>query len=130
MKKFIVFALMWVLCLVSLFAIGKESSEVITTFNPEVYFYTLATFAGIIIPVTSFLNKEFRISIPWVKQLLSWIVSLVLGLIAVFFDWGIFVGAEWYIAIVYCLAAGLIANGIFDIVIIRSVLKAFGLEPK
>ncbi|HEX3075150.1 MAG TPA: hypothetical protein VHP30_16160, partial [Ignavibacteriales bacterium] len=60
-------------------------------------------------------------------QYVSWAVSLLLGAAGYIFNWGIFESVSWYVGLVYAFAAALIANGLFDWEIVKSVLKALKL---
>lgn len=60
-------------------------------------------------------------------QYVSWGVSLLLGAAGYVFQFGIFAGVSWHTGLVYAFAAALIANGLFDWEVVRSVLKALKL---
>lgn len=126
MKKFLVFLiLMLVAAPVVSIAADINAGEYV---NP-VYFTSLAGLAAVIVPVTSFVNKALGLT-GALKQYLSWIVALVLGLIPWWFDLGIFNGVQWYVAMIYSFAAGLVANGLYDIDTVRKLLELLHLEPK
>lgn len=95
--------------------------------NLQVYFVSLVSFAGIIIPVTSFVNKWLNLSGTW-KQVLSWVIALAMGWFAWFLNLGIFADIVWYWVILYSVLGGLVANGVFDIKMVQGFLRLIKLE--
>lgn len=93
------------------------------------FFLSLAAMIPLIVFCTAWLTKLLNPS-GAIKQLISWIVSIVLSLIAWFLNLGIFEPLSWYIAIVYGLAAAIGANGIFDIKLIQKFLHLIFKYPK
>ena len=79
--------------------------------------------------VSAFINKKLALS-GFLKQLVAWIISIALCFIGWFFNFGIFVGIEWWIVLIYGFAVGLAANGFFDISLIQAVLDAIKLGKK
>jgi hypothetical protein len=92
------------------------------------YFTSFAALAAVVVPVAGVVNNLLNLRGAW-KQYSSWIVAIFLGVIPWFFNWGIFSGVTWYVALVYSLAAALVANGIFDIQLVKEILIALGIEP-
>lgn len=131
MKKLITVALLWVLFMVlPLSLMAQISNEINPTENLQNYFASLAAFAAIVIPVTGIILRLFKVEKKWIKQNTSWLVALALGFIAWWFQWGIFAAIQWYECFIYCIAGALIANGIFNIVFIKTILKVLKLQPK
>jgi len=133
MKKLIVFCLMlFVAIVVPIVLIAQDVEPVdVTGLAIDAYFVTLAAFAAIIVPITALLNRVFKINEGFVKQFLSWGVSLILAFIANIIGLGIFDGLVWYEVTLYAFGGALIANGIFDINVIKLILGAIGLnKPK
>lgn len=92
------------------------------------FFISLAAMIPLIVFITGWLTKILNPS-GAIKQIISWLVSVVLAIIAWALNLGIFEPLSWYIAIVYGLAAGLGANGIFDIKLIQKILDII-FKPK
>lgn len=131
MKKFIVLGIAMILSfsLPMLSVAQSISIDAVDVFNLQSYFVSIAVMAGIVLPVTSFVNKLFKLTGAW-KQALSWAVSVGLGVIAWLMHWGIFAGVDWYWMLLYSLLAALIANGLFDIPTVKTILQLLKLEVK
>ena len=95
------------------------------------YFVSLAVLIPLIILITDFLVRWLKIEKSWVKQVLSWGVSLILCAVGVTFDLGMFAGVPTYHFVLYGLGVGLVSNGIFDINVVQMLLDfIFKLLPK
>lgn len=127
MKKLLVLIL--IVLSVPLSMMAQVLGDIPPEINPEVYFATMASFAALILPVTALINRMFSIDIRWIKQFLSWIVAIALGTIAWLFKWGIF-ETTWYYALIYSLAGALVANGIFNLDMVKKFLQLLNLEKK
>lgn len=131
MKKYILFAFTmlfaWLLPLTAFCQAPDISADQVI--NLQVYFVSLAAFSGIIVPVTSFVNKWIRLTGAW-KQVLSWVVSIALGFAAWFLNLGIFADIMWYWCLLYSVIAALVANGIFDIRMVQAILRLLKLETR
>lgn len=127
MKKLLVLIIIVLSAPIALMA--QVLSEIPPEINPQVYFATIASFAAIILPVTALVNRMFTIEIRWLKQFLSWIVAIALGTIAWVFKWGLF-ETSWYYALIYSIAGALVANGIFNLDMIKKILQLLNLEKK
>lgn len=92
------------------------------------YIASIPGLAALVLLVTQFL-KQFLKTDGWYSAYLSWIVALVLSVIGWSLQLGIFLGATWYIVLIYAAAAGLIANGLFDWKMIKAVLELLKLLP-
>jgi hypothetical protein len=75
-------------------------------------------------------NKLFNSSSKILKQVISWLIAILLSFLGWALKWGMFVGIEWYMVIVYGFACGLVANGIFDIAFIKTILSFLKLRDK
>ncbi len=126
MKKIIQFSMAFaVLMVFPVLAFSQEvGSAVVSGFDPSVFFVSLGALVGAVMTVTQFLKKQLPVS-GFTTKFLSWIIALLLSGIGWYFQWGIFVGAEWYWIFAYALAAGLVGNSIFDIHIIKGIIKIF-----
>jgi len=126
MKRLLVFLFMAIVAVMPLMAVTIDVGA-LGGIDP-LYFTSFAGLVAVILPVTSIVNNLFNTAKKW-KQSVSWAVAVLLGVVPYWFDWGIFAGVDWYVALIYSLAAGLVANGLFDITLIKEILKALGLEP-
>ena len=94
-----------------------------------VYFASLAALAGLVVVVTE-LFENFVKNTTWV-QVISWVFAIALAFVGQFFQLGIFIGLTWYWTLIYGVAAGLVANGIFDINIVQAILEVLKIRvPK
>ena len=91
------------------------------------YFQDIGTMAAIVLPATQFVLRFIHTKYD---QLMSWFVSLVLSVVAWFLGWGIFADASWYWIIIYAGSAGLVANGIFDVPLIKTILSVIPKKRK
>ena len=91
-------------------------------------FGSLAAMVAIIPFVTEIIKKGIPNAPPLVFQIISWVIGFILALIGWHFKIGFLAGTEWYIALLYGLGAGLIANGIFDTGIINGIFGFFSKE--
>lgn len=96
--------------------------------------------ALLIVTISSWLKQEFEFKKKWVKVTVPWFVGIVLS-IALFFagkylhfgTYSEFTFTEWKEWAAFGLVAlmpGLIANGIFDVGVLQSLLIWLGIEKK
>lgn len=90
------------------------------------YFASIPALASAVVILTQAV-KKLVVFAGDSAQYVSWGVSLLLGAAGYIFNWGIFESVSWYVGLIYAFAAALIANGLFDWEIIKSVLKALKL---
>lgn len=118
MKKFIVlFSLFVAVATLPAMAAGFDMP---VQFEIGKYFQDIGTMAAIVLPVTQFVLKFVNTKYD---QVLSWLVSLVLSAVAWYLKLGIFADVVWYWIVIYAAAAGLVANGIFDIPFIKTIIS-------
>lgn len=86
------------------------------------YFKNLAALVPLVVLITDFLIRWLKVEKGWIKQALSWGISLLLCGVGVWFDIGMFAGLPFWHLIVYGFAAGLVSNGIFDIKVVQMFL--------
>jgi hypothetical protein len=91
------------------------------------YFVSLAAIVALVVLVASWINGKLK-TVWTMKQIVAWLVSMTLCFAGWFLGAGFLEGISVYMVLVYGLAAGLAANGIFDIILIQSFLKLIGLE--
>ncbi len=120
----IVFGLM--LIVANLFAqdvipVPDDVMDIITQLN--LYFGSLAGIAAITTFLAALLNGLLKVTKKYVKQLVAWAVAIILLVGANLMNYGF--AAEFSIlkSIIYGLGAGLVANGIFDVPIVKSILN-------
>ena len=96
------------------------------------YFVSLAAIVPLAVLVTEFLKVKLKIETTWVKQVTAWVVSVVLCLLGMWLNLGILAHVTITQAIVYGIATGLVANGIFDITVVQTLLNLLlgFLKPK
>ena len=98
--------------------------------NMDVWFGTLAGFGAVTVFLSSVVNKLLKIEKSWVKQVLAWVVAVVLCVVGNLINFGLLADATWLQTVVYGLGAGLVANGIFDVSVVRLILQYLKLEVK
>ena len=102
------------------------AQDVVTPTNGVVMgFETFAALVAIIPFLTELLKKIPGVS-GIVIQIVSWALGVLLALVGWKFNLGFLSGIPWYIATLYGIGAGLVANGIFDTGIITWILGLFG----
>jgi len=91
-------------------------------------FSALVALTAMIIP---FVVEIFKL-IPGLPSLAKQIVSWLIGVLAAYLGWQLKLGflgdLSWYVALLYGLGAGLIANGVFDTGIVTFILETLGLK--
>jgi len=93
------------------------------------YFLSIGALVPLVVILASFVNSKLKLS-GFLKQLVSWIISILLCFVGWYFKLGVFEGLIWYVVLIYGFAVGLAANGFFDIKLIQAILKAVKLERK
>lgn len=103
--------------------------QVIPGIDLSTYFVSLAAVATATLGLTEFIKSLVNITSSWVKQVVAWVVGVGLAFLGYYLQLGIFVGLDVMWVIIYGLAAGLVANGIFDIVIVQALIDLFKKKP-
>ena len=134
MKKLLLFlcaALVLVVTPVVLFAQETVNSVVTTVVETGFsnYFISLAALVPLVVLVAAFINKKLNLS-GFLKQLVAWVISILLCFVGWYFSLGMFAGLVWWVVLIYGFAVGLAANGFFDIGLIQAILKGLKLEKK
>lgn len=134
MKKLLLFlcaVLALVVTPVVLFAQETVNSVVTTVVETGFsnYFISLAALVPLVVLVAAFINKKLNLS-GFLKQLVAWVVSILLCFVGWYFNLGMFAGLVWWVVLIYGFAVGLAANGFFDIGLIQAILKGLKLEKK
>lgn len=124
MKKLLVLLISMLLLPIAAFC--QEIIESVTTIPGLDFtqcFATLAAFCPLVIFITEWIKKYIKVS-GGLNQLFSWLISIGLAFVGWGLQLGMFAGIEWYVVIVYGIAAGLVCNGIFDIKLVQDILNA------
>ena len=104
--------------------------DAILAFFSENFWATAILLAGLTTPITSFLNERFSFSSK-MKQVMAWIVSVVLTVGAYFLNLATFAEPFYVTVPLTGLLVGLSANGIYDIPTVKDTLKKwFGVFDK
>ena len=86
----------------------------------------LITNIGIMAALTTvaceYLSKLTKAGGTW-AQIQSWVIAIILAWFTSFLGLGIFPNLTWISVILYGFLVGLVANGIFDIPITKTVLE-------
>lgn len=94
------------------------------------YFLSVPGLAALALIITEFLKVQLNLS-GTINQYLAWVIALVISGAGYLLQLGIFIGVDWYFIFIYGLAAGLIANGLFDWNIVQAILNLlFGFLKK
>ena len=128
MKKLLLF--LFLILPIGLFAqeIGDVVNQVVETGFSN-YFISLAALVPLVVLIAAFINKKLNLS-GFLKQLVAWVVSILLCFVGWYFNLGMFAGLVWWVVLIYGFAVGLAANGFFDIGLIQAILKGLKLEKK
>ena len=86
------------------------------------YFVSLATIVPLAVLITEFLKLKLKIEKNWLKQVTAWVISVVLCLFGMWLNLGILADVTVIQAVVYGVATGLVANGIFDLNMVQTLL--------
>ena len=93
-------------------------------------FSTIAGVAAFDVAVSAWLIGICKVTKNWLKQLISWVLPVVICAIAYLLQFGLFADygtiAEWQgwvLTAVTALGIGLIANGIYDIEFVKMLIE-------
>jgi len=128
MKKimFLIVALMALVCV----PIMAQGFEIPAGLGFET-FSALVALTAFVIP---FIVEIFKWAIPnmasLVKQIISWLIGVLIAFLGWKFNQGILSEISWWLALLYGLGAGLVANGVFDTGIVTGILGLFGAKKE
>jgi len=95
------------------------------------YFGSLALLAGLVTILTGYLNTHMlKTASSTIKQIVSWVVSVALVYVGYLKGIGIAETATILDVALNGLAVGLIANGVFDVTLVQSILTFIKANPK
>lgn len=95
--------------------------------NINVWLGSLAGVSAVTVFLAAVLNTLFNTKGFW-KQIVAWAVALILLIVGNLINMGFMAELNWLNTIVYGLAAGFISNGIFDVELVRAILRALKIE--
>jgi len=126
MKKFFLFLIFLGFIAIPIIAQDVEPpadwGDVINNFST--WFGTLAGIAALTVFVGGFLNGLLKVTKNVVKQLVAWVVAILLAVVANLVNFGFLAEATWLMTVIYGFGAGLVANGIFDVAIVKALIVA------
>lgn len=129
MKNFFKILVLFLTVFITPLALFASNAIEVLGFDAQSYFATLSAFVALVLAATQMLKKAINIDGGYAK-ILSWIVSILLGFIGWYFKLGIFEDLQWYWAIIYGIAGGLMANGIFNIGVVDAILSLIPKKTK
>jgi hypothetical protein len=88
------------------------------------WFGTLAGIAALTVFLAGVLNGLLKVSKKIVKQLVAWLIAIVLSVVANVVNMGFLAEATWLMTVLYGFGAGLVANGIFDVTVVKAIIAA------
>lgn len=97
--------------------------------NINVWLGSLAGVAAVTVFLSAFLNTLFKTK-GFMKQLVAWAVGLILIVVGNLVNLGFMADLNWLNTVIYGFAAGLVSNGIFDIELVKMILRALGIEKE
>ncbi len=90
----------------------------------EEYFLNLAAIVAATVTVTEFIKNLIGTD-NFASQAVSWLTGIVITMIGWWAGFGFLAEVEvWYSALLWGIGASLAANGVFDVPIIKEVIKA------
>jgi len=95
--------------------------------NINIWLGSLAGVAAVTVFLAAVVNTLFGFT-GFLKQLTAWIIAIILLVVGNFVNMGFMAELNWFHTIIYGLAAGFVANGIFDIELVKTILKALKIE--
>lgn len=91
-------------------------------------FGSLLAISGITIFLTAIFNKIFSVVAPLWKQVISWVISIAIVVVAHLLGIGFAASFTIGTTFIYGIANGLLSNGIFDLSFIRLLLSLLKLN--
>lgn len=95
------------------------------------YFSSLAGLVALNVIIMNWITTFFKIKKGWVKQVLTWVMSVGEAVVGFIFSLGLFAlyttlpaWEGWTFTVLTGLAVGLVANGIYDIPLTQKLLDA------
>jgi len=92
--------------------------------NPLAWLATFPAIAGVVMFLTAIINGLLNTQGKFLKQFVSWIIGIIIAVIADIINIGFTADMPLIIAVLYGWGAGLAANGTFTIAFLKSILEA------
>lgn len=86
------------------------------------YFISLAALLPLVVLITDLVVRWLKIQKSTVKQIVSWVISVLLCFFGMFLNLGMFADFSVVTTVAYGFATGLVSNGIFDIKLVQTLL--------
>ena len=96
--------------------------------NINVWLGSLTGIAAVTVFIAGFVNTLLKTTGFW-KQLVAWVVSIILLVIGNAVNMGFMAELSWLHTLIYGIAGGFLANGIFDIEFIKTILRFLKVIP-
>jgi hypothetical protein len=100
------------------------------TFDFTAWVATLSSIAAAAVFLGAFIIQLFKVTKSIWKQVIVWLVSIALTALGNLLNIGFAAEFPWLTTIIYGLASGLVANGIFDIGTVQGILAFLKLKEK
>ena len=127
-KLFMLFVLMFALILPSFGQDVNPPTNWLELFaNINVWLGSLAGVAAVTVFLAAFVNTLLKTS-GFIKQLVAWIIAILLLVVGNLVNMGFMAELTWLNTIIYGVATGFVANGIFDVEFVKTVLRALKIE--
>ena len=117
------------LLLVSLLVFGQVG-PVFGDIDINAVFATLSGVAAGSVIISALFIKWLKVTKSWVRQIVSWIVPIVLIVVGNLLNTGFMAEFTWLMTFAYGLGTGLISNGIYDVAAVQTLLALLGLKEK
>jgi hypothetical protein len=129
MKKVFMFLFLLLAVPIAMFAqvIEPPTNWVELFANLNTWLASLSGVAAVTVFLTAAVNTLFKTTGFW-KQLVAWVIAIILLVAGNLLNIGFMAQLNWLNTIIYGVAAGFIANGIFDLEFIKVILKALKIE--
>ena len=132
MKKIIFLCTLLLLIPLAIFAQEPPGDWSDIIMDPQKWFVDFGAFALLTAFVATFLNGLLKVVKKWPRQLVAWGVAIILLVATDLLNWGYAADFPILLAIIHGLGAGLAANGVFNIPVVKAILTAIEqlLNPK
>ena len=126
-KLFVLLSVLFFALMLPVVAVCNDGGEV--GLDLSAYFVSLSGLAGAALAVTEFIKKIIGSSGAWTKYV-SWVVSIGLAFVGWWLNIGMLAGISELWVVVYGVCAGLVANSIFDLKLIKGFLVLLGARSR
>jgi hypothetical protein len=124
MKGSLVFLLLVLVVKLVAQAVDPPTDVVDLVVNFNTFVGSLAGYAAVTIFLTGLINGWSKITKSWVKQIVSWVVPVILvAVVSLVLKAGFLAGQPVIKILIYGLGTGLVSNGIFDIGFVNQMVN-------